>query len=190
MNKKHAVAAGFILVLLAGVGWALFSGEDAELTEMKQMRDNMVNNMETMSQEERRATRDAFRERARNLSEDQRRELGRGFRELMMQRVDRMLAMDPNERNQELDRIINRMEERRQNREAGGEGRRGDRGANMSQAERDQRHKQRLDRTSPQMRAKMDQVKDLINERRQQRGLEPVQGPPHRLLGGPRGGPR
>lgn len=195
MEKKHVIGALVLLVLFAGVGWALFAGEDAELAEMKQMRDDMFNNMDKMSDEERRATRDAFRQRADSLSEDQRRELGRGFRQFMMQRVDQLLAMPRDEQVKELDKWIDRMEERRQNREAnGGEGRgdrggRGGRGGNMTPEQRDQRRKQGLDRTSPEMRGKMDQMKDLINERREERGLEPIQGgrPP---FGPPRGGPR
>ncbi|MGI9427884.1 MAG: hypothetical protein ACR2NM_04455 [Bythopirellula sp.] len=190
MNKKHAVAAGLILALLAGVGWALFSGEDQAVIEAKQQRNELFEKIDTLSPEQRRAEFDALRESAQNLSEDQRRELRRGGRQFMMQRVDRLLAMSAAERNQELDRMIDRMEERRQNRDAGDGGPRGDRGGDMSPAERDQRRKQRLDRTSPQMRAKMDQMKDLMNQRREERGLEPLPGggPPRGKFGGGPGG--
>lgn len=189
MNKKHAVAAVVILTLLAGVGWALFSGEDAAVIEAKQKRDELFKKIDTLSREERRAEFEALRDSAKDLSEDQRRELRQGGRQFMMQRVDRMLAMAPAERNEELDRMIDRMEERRQEGDAGERGGRGDRGGNMSSAERDQRRKQRLDRSSPQMRAKMDKMKDLLNQRREERGLEPVQGgPPRGMFGGGRGG--
>lgn len=179
MERKHLVGATLILLLLAGVGWALFSGEDAELVEMKQMRDDMLQNMEKMSEEDRRASRDEFRQRAESLTEDQRRELGRGFRQFMMQRVDNLLAMPREQQVAELDKWIDRMEERRQNR-GDGEGRerggREGRGGDMSPAQRDQRRKERLDRSTPEMRAKMDAMKDLINDRREERGLEPIQG--------------
>ena len=188
MNKKHAIAALLILALLAGVGWALFSGEDAAVIEAKQKRDELFKKIDTLSPEERRAEFDALRESTQNLTEDQRRQVRRGGRKFMMQRVDNLLAMAPAERNQELDRMIDRMEEARQNRD-GDRGPRGDRGGNMSQAQRDQRRKQGLDRTSPQMRAKMDQMKDLINQRREERGLEPVKGgPPRGMFGGGPGG--
>lgn len=186
MERKHVVGAALILVLLAGVGWALFSGEDAELAEMKQMRDDMLKNSESLSDEDRRATRDAFRERAKNLSEDQRRELGRGFRNFMMQRVDNLLAMPPEQQRAELDKWIDRMEERGKNR-GDGEGRGpGGRGGDMSPEQRDQRRKQGLDRTSPDMRAKLDQLKDLVNDRRKERGMEPVKGG-RPMFGPPRG---
>ncbi len=189
MEKKHVIGASVILLLLAGVGWALFAGEDQELVEVKQMRDDMLTNMENMSQDERRASRDAFRERAQNLSESQRRELGRGFRNFMMQRMDDMLAMPRQQQVEALDKLIDRMEERRQNRGDQGErGDRGGRGGDMSPAERDQRRKQGLDRTSPDMRAKMDQMKDLINDRRAERGLDPIQGGGGRGFFGPPGG--
>ncbi len=187
MEKKHVIGASVILLLLAGVGWALFAGEDQELVEMKQMRDDMLNNMENMSQDERRANRDAFRERAQNLSESQRRELGRGFRDFMMQRMENLLAMPREQQVAALDQLIDRMEERRQNR--GERGDRGGRGGDMSPGERDQRRKQGLDRTSPGMRAMMDQMKDLLNGRRAERGLEPIQGGGRGFFGPPGGGP-
>ena len=195
MEKKHAIAATIILVLLAGVGWALYSAEDKELAEAKQLRDEMLNNMDTLTDEQRRAQRDALREKTNNFSEAQRREFGQGFRQFMMQRVDKLLAMPPEEQKQELDKWIDRMEERRAGggeRGGRGEGRGGDRGGDMSPAERDQRRKQGLDRTTPEMRAKMDAMKDLINQRREERGLDPIQGPGGRgMFGGgrPGGGP-
>ena len=41
-------------------------------------------------------------------------------------------------------------------------------------------------RTTPEMRAKFDRFKDMVNERRDERGLDPVQG--MRGMFGPRGG--
>ncbi len=185
MNKKLAVAATLILALLAGVGWALFSGEDVEVAEANQMRDELFQKVETMSPEERRTGREAIREITRDFSQDQRRAFGRGMRQFFMKRVDKLLAMPTEEQSKELDKWIDRMEDMRANREARGDGGRGDRGGDLSQAERDQRRKQRLDRTTPEMRAKRDRMKDLINERREERGLEPIEGgrgmfgPPH-----------
>ncbi len=186
MNKKHALSATVILVLLVGLAWALFSGEDAELAEAKQMRDELFQKADTMSTEERHAGREAIRERMQDFSPDQRREFGQGMRQFFMQRVDKLLAMSPEVQTQEIDKMIDRMEEMRGNREARGDDRRGNRGGDMSSAERDQRRKQRLDRSTPEMRAKMDAMKDLINQRREDRGLEPIEG--HRGMFG--GGPR
>ncbi len=189
MKKKHVLAAAVILMLLAGIGWALFSGEDAKVAEAKKMRDEMFQNIENIPPEERRAQFELLREKTRDLTESQRREFGQGMRQFMLQRVDRLLALPPAEQRAELDKWIDRMEDRNKNREAGGG--RGDRGrgGDMSSAERDQRRKERLDRSSPMMRAKMDTMKDLINERREERGLEPIEGPGG-MFGRGRGGPR
>ena len=46
----------------------------------------------------------------------------------------------------------------------------------MTAAQRDQRGKERLDRSTPEMRAKMDRFRDMINDRREERGLEPIEG--------------
>lgn len=185
MNKKNTTAATVFLALLAGLAWALFSGEDAEVAEAKQMRDELFQKAEGMSHDERRANFESLREKTRDFSEDQRRAFGQGMRKFFMKRVDQLLTMSPEERNKELDKWIDRMEERGANRE-GREGR-GNRGGDMTQAERDQRHKQRLDRSTPEMRAKMDRMKDLINDRRADRGLDPLQGG-RGMFGPPRGG--
>ncbi len=174
MNKKHFAGAAAILVLLAGVGWAMgfFSG-DSELAEVEKMRDDLLQKVDTMSADQRRAEFGALRERARDFSPEQRQHFGQGMRQFMMQRVDRLLDMPPEEQNLELDKWIDRMEGFRTDREARGGG---DRGADRSSAERDQRRKERLDRSTPAMRAKMARMRNLINNRRGQRGLPSVEG--------------
>ncbi len=166
MNKKHTFTAAAILLLLA-IAWALLPADDTKLTEAKQMRDELFQKVDTMNPQQMRAGREAIREKMHDLSPNQRRQFGQGMRRFMMKRVDRILDLPPEQQTQELDKWIDRMEENTPP---------GDRGAGMSQAERDQRQKQRLDRTTPDMRAKMGRMKDLINERREQRGLEPIQG--------------
>ena len=190
MNKKNAITATVILALLAALAWAFFPSEDPKLAEAKQMRDELFQKVDSMNPQQMRAGREAIREKTRDFTQSQRRAFGRGMRQFMMNKVDNLLALPPEQQTQELDKWIDRMEEMRKNHEP-----RGDRGANLTQAERDQRRKQRLDRTTPQMRAKMDRMKDLINQRREQRGLEPIEGGrgmfgPHHGPGGPRKGRR
>ena len=171
MNKKNAITATVILALLAALAWAFFPSEDPKLAEAKQMRDELFQKVDSMNPQQMRAGREAIREKTRDFTQSQRRAFGRGMRQFMMNKVDNLLALPPEQQTQELDKWIDRMEEIRKNHEP-----RGDRGANLTQAERDQRRKQRLDRTTPQMRAKMDRMKDLINQRREERGLEPIEG--------------
>ena len=105
----------------------------------------------------------------------------------MMQRIDQVLAMPPEQQVQEIDKFIDMMEQRRQSRDQAGERpERGDRGQDMTEAQRDQRRKERLDRISPEQRAKFDLMRDLVNTRREERGLEPSPGGPR--FGPPGGG--
>jgi hypothetical protein len=179
MKKKNAVIVAILLVLLAGVGWALFSGDDAAFVEAKQRRDEIFQKLDTLSSEERRAEFQSLRKLTENLSEDQRRALWGSGRQYMMQRVDQLLALPPAERKQELDKMIDQIEKWRKDSAGNRGGRGGDRQAeweNRTEAERDQRRKERLDRTSPEMRAKMDLMRDMMNQRRKERGMEPMQG--------------
>ena len=71
--------------------------------------------------------------------------------------MDEFFKLPPDEQQQRLDQMIDRMlarqKERRQNPNAnqGGRGRGG--GRNLTDAQRDQRSKERIDRTDPKMRA-------------------------------------
>jgi len=199
MEKKHFIAAAIILVLLGGVGWALFSGEDKEFLEVEQKRDDLFQKIDSLTPDQRRAEFEALREQTRDFSDEQKRSLREGGRRFMMQRVDQLLAMPKDQQREEIDKFIDQMEARRNAREANGdEGRGGpggdrDRGRDLSSAERDQRRKERLDRSTPAMRGKMDAMKDLLNERREERGLAPIEGGGRGMLGPPgggRGGPR
>ena len=182
MNKKHAISAIVILALIAGVGWGLFSGEDQEVNAAKQQRDEIFQKMDTLTPEQRNAEFTALKERTANFSEAQRRALWEGGRRFMMQKVDNLLAMPKAERNAELDKWIDRMEQGRKTREANGGGRGGP-GAGGGPGNGDKprggganRGKQMLDKSTPEMRAKMDAMKDLINARREERGMDPIKG--------------
>ena len=186
MDKKKTAIGAVMLALVVGAGWALgfFDTTDPQVAELQKLREETFDRMDQMSDEERRSQFQEFRQRVEGLSEDQRRkffESGReGFQQMMLQRMDRFFAMSPEQQTEKLDEMIDRMEEWRANREQGGGGgsgwgRGGGRG-NMTAAQRDQRSKQRLDRSTPEMRAKMDRFRDMMNERREERGLEPIQG--------------
>ncbi len=173
--------AGF--VLLAGIGWAAgFFGPDPQLAELQQLRDETFKRADKMPDEERRAQFEGFREKVRALDDDQRRQFfdsNRGqFQQMATKRMDEFFAKSPEEQREDLDKMIDRMEQRRQQRDANGDGGRGDRGnrASMSPQQRDQRRKERLDRTTPEMRTKFDAFRNLMNKRREERGLDPVQG--------------
>ena len=180
MNKKYVFSCAVVLLVVLAASWAMrfFNGKDPAVAELEQFRDETFKKADTMSDDERRSNFEGFREKIQELDEGQRRQFFEASRPMMMQwinqRMDRLFSMEPLEQEKELDRWIDRMEEGRKNREANGGGRRGRDGGEMSQEQRDQRRKERLDRTTPELRAKFDRMKDLINERRAERGLDPI----------------
>lgn len=186
MDKKKTAIAAVMLALVVGAGWALgfFDTTDPQVAELQKLREETFDRMDQMSDEERRSQFQEFRQRVEGLSEDQRREFresGReGSQQAMLQRMDQFFAMMPKEQSKRLDELIHRTEERRANQDqAGGGGagwgRGGDRG-DMSGPQRDQRSKERLDRSTPEMRAKMVRFRDMMNDRREKRGLESIDG--------------
>jgi len=185
MNKKWTVVSIAVLLLMIGVGWlAGFLSEDPKIAELERLRDERMRHAQNMSDDQRRAHRDQFREKLQELSEDQRHrffENNRGqFQQFAMQRMEEFFAKSPEEQRESLDKMIDRMEEHRQQREAGGNGRKmgGNPNSTRTPQMRDQRRKQRLDRTTPEMRSMRDAFRELINKRRQERGLEPIHGRP------------
>ena len=192
MNKKQVAVLTAVLVLVAGAGWAMgfFNRTDPQLAELEQMRDANFQRMEEMSDEERRSQYEGFRDKVRELSDDQRRQFYESSRPMyeqrQLERLNEFFAKSPEEQTKELDKMIDESQERRQRRESsrnespdrGGRAERGGRGgrSNATPQQRDQRSKERLDRSTPEMRAKRDRFRDMMSERRKQRGLDPSEG--------------
>ena len=90
-----------------------------------------------------------------------------------------------------IDRMLAGRTGRQQNSNAnqGGQGGRGGGGGrNMTDAQRDQRSKERIDRTEPKMRRPIrEDFGRRLNDRAEERGLPPIEGGPGRGVGG--GGP-
>jgi hypothetical protein len=90
--------------------------------------------------------------------------------------MDQFFAMSRQEQQQRLDEMLNRMSQPRTDR--GGEARRGDRGGgdrggwgNMTEAQREERSKRRLDQTSPKMRAQFSEFRKRLADRAKERGM-------------------
>jgi len=185
MNKKRIAVAIVALLLVVGVGWAAtFLGEDPQIAELERLRDDGLQRAQGMSDEERRDQHEQFRAKVHELSDAQRRqffESSRGqFQQFAMQRMNDFFAKSPEEQREALDKMIDRMEEHRKAWEArGGGANGGGKHGSRTPQSRDQRRKQGLDRSTPEMRSMRDAFRDLINKRRQERGLEPIHGRPH-----------
>lgn len=205
MTAKQWMPIGVLtLLLVAGAAiWASRSGEAPEVTEMKQLANQIMDTDANASDEERQKTGERMRELRENMTQEQRREVGNVFRERMFQRTREFAALPEEERNAFLDEDIDRMEQMRQRfrdrgdrggrgggpgaeggrggQRGGGEGRggegrggRGDR-ANMTEEERDSRRRQRTDSISPEDKAYMGEYFKAIAARREERGMEPMQ---------------
>jgi hypothetical protein len=192
MDKRKVTVAATVLLAVVAAAWAfgLFGGADPVVAEMQQLRDEMFANRD-MSEADRRAQWNAYRQRMDGLTDAQRDALREGGRERWQQfgqqRMDEFFALAPAEQTKKLDEFINRMLERQKNPNAnrgpGDRGGGGDRGRNMTDAQRDQRRKERLDRTSPKMRAQFTEFRRRMDDRMKERGLPPMEGGPGR--GGP-----
>ena len=177
MNRKHVIGGiALLLLLLLGVWW--FRGEDAEVAALREQ----MENREEMSD----ADRQAFGERMRSLSDAQRRQLFEPMMQArqaeMQQRVYALMSMPEAQRRAELDKWIDGMEQRRSQWQGRGGPRGGGPGnggggpprGEMTSAQRAQRGKGRLDRSTPEMRATMTQFFKMVKERREERGMEPI----------------
>jgi hypothetical protein len=191
MNKRRAIVGAVVLALSAVALWAFgwLGGTDPAVAELQQMGDQMWN--QDLPEAQRDQLRDDFRERMRALSDDQRRAFFDGNRDQWMrrveQRMDEFFALPPSGQQERLDEILDRMQQWRQNpsRNANTRDRGGDRGderrgrdgwRNMTEAQRDERSKRRLDRTSPKLRAQFSEFRRRLDERSKQRGLGEVPG--------------
>ena len=183
MENNKMTMMGVLVAIGLAAAWALgfFDGMDPQVAELEKMRDQNLQRMDQLSEQERRAQWGGFRQRIDHLTEEQKKQFFDSsrpiFQQMMLDRMNKFLEMSPEEQEKRLDEIIDRMEQRKADRNDGGDGNRrgGDRG-NRSDAERDQRRKERLDRTTPEMRAKFDRFKDMLNDRRRERGLDPIEG--------------
>jgi hypothetical protein len=190
MEKRKFSIAVVAVLLLAGAAWAYsrIGRTDPVVAEMQQLRDQMFQNRD-LPEADRRAQWQDFRQRMDGLTDAQRAALRDGGREQWQQfgqqRMNEFFALPRAEQNKRLDDMIDRMmareKERQQNPNANqrGGGRGGNRG-NLTDAQRDQRRKERLDRTDPKMRAQFTEFGRRMNERRAERGLPPMQGGPGR----------
>ena len=189
MDKRKITIVATIAFASFAAAWALgfFGGTDPVVAEMQQLREEMFANRD-LPDGQRRAQWQEFRQRMDGLTDAQRDALRQGGRERWQQfaqlRMDEFFKLPSEQQQQRLDEIIDRMEQRRQERaqnpnaNRGGGGRGGDRDRNMTDAQRDQRRKERLDRSSPKMRAQFTEFGRRLNERRAERGLPPVDGRP------------
>jgi uncharacterized membrane protein YgcG len=198
---KRKVSIGVIAVLLIGIGaaWALgyFHRTDPAVAELQQLGAQM----RTASETDRPALFEQFRQKMDGLTDAQREEFRQNnqgrFRQDMSKRMNEFFAMSPADQKKRLDEIIDQMQKRQAQRQAGGGanggpggpgggfgfggggpggGGRGGGRQNMTDGQREQGRKSRLDNTNPAERAQQDKFRAMLGDRMQQRGMSPPTG--------------
>jgi hypothetical protein len=207
---KRKVSIGVVAVLLIGIfaAWAMgyFHRTDPAVAELQQL----GTQMRTASEADRPALFQQFREKMDGLTDAQREEFRQNnqgrFRQDMSKRMSEFFAMSPADQKKRLDEIIDQMQKRQAQRQAGGGanganggggpgggfggpggggpggGGRGAGRQNQTDGQREQSRKSRLDNTNPAERAQQDKFRAMLGDRMQQRGITPPAG------GGPFGG--
>jgi hypothetical protein len=184
MIKRRGILSGVLtLVLVVFAAWALgfFHQTDPAITELQDLSGKMRD--ASLTDAQRNQMRTDFRQRLDSLSEDQRRAFFNANRnewnQRTQQRMDEYFAMSKADQQKRLDEILNRMVQARnsqQQQNATGQGNRGANsnrgGRNMTDAERQQRSKQRLDNTTPKQRAQFAEFRKQLDTRAQQRGIQ------------------
>ena len=189
MNKART-RIGLALVLVALLGaWVLGMfhddnySDDPEVAKLEKLRDQ---SLEKDGDERREALRDVQKQ-AESLTAEQKQSLFESSMPIfvkmgaqwMEKRFDEFLAMTPDEQREALDkRIDEELErERKRNSQANAQDRPRRGPASMSPEKADEFRKRMQDWTTPDQRAKFETVMGMYNERREERGLEPIQGP-------------
>ena len=189
-KRRWRRLAFLLLLLLLGYGTYRAVRPDPNLKRVRQLQQEFAAQGKDLTPEQRRERGQPMREAMAKLSPSQRETLFAEGQQRFQQELERYHRMSPAERARYLDDRINQDEERRrrfaqQNGQGGprpggggsgtfGAGPGGSGGRNgqpPSAEEREKRRKERIDRTTPEFRALMDQFRRDMNARRQQRGL-------------------
>src|SRR3954451_3525115 len=159
MRKRKTFIGGVaVILLLIAAAWAFgfFHRTDPAIAELQQLGSQAWDR--SLPEAQRSESRDQFRQRMDSLTDDQRRAFFDANRDQwtgrMQQRMDEYFALSKAEQQKRLDDILNRIAAARNpSQQSTGQANRGNRGGNrggrrnMTDAQREQRSKQRLDRT-------------------------------------------
>ncbi len=173
-NRKHRFLKLAIVVVMLLLVFGLFFHfrRDVNLRRVRELQRTMAN----ASPQEREQSRQQFRDAMQKLTPDQRRKLGEEGRKRFEQSMINYSKMPKDEKTRYLDRQIDRSQQfqRPQNNNTFGAP-----PSNRSQGspqDRERRRRERLDHSTPEFRAAMDQFRKDIEARRRQRGLPPGRG--------------
>ena len=182
-NKRKRIIAGCGLILAAIGAWSfgLFGGSDPVIAKLQEIGNQMQD--KNLSDAQRNQLRDHFWQNMRSMTDDQRRAFFDANRDQwtgrMQRRMDEYFALPKADQQKRLDEILNRIAQAKksQQQNASGQRNRGSGnvrggGRNMTDAQREERSKRRLDRTTPKMRAQISEFRRQLDTRAQQRGIQ------------------
>jgi hypothetical protein len=187
MNNRNVTAGVALIVACLLWAWAFgwFEGgkaysNDPKVAELEKVAEESASKLDQMSQAQLREQGAAFGKRMEGLTPDQRSAVMESVLPIWIsfgarrfeQDYDKFMAMSPEEQRKELDKRIDEMEARSKGGGGGGGGRGGPRDMDPKRAET--MRKKMLDWTTPGQRAKFEHGMELMNERREQRGLAPM----------------
>jgi hypothetical protein len=189
MNHRNLTAVAALVVACLVWAWAFgwFEGgkaysDDPQVAELQKQIEENAPTFQQLPREEQRAQGEAFRKQMEGLTDQQRWDVMESAMAIWIpmaarqfeQRYDQFVAKSPEEQRKELDKRIDEMEAR-----GGQGGQGGGRGGppNIDPKRADAIRKKMLDWTTPEQRAKFEHGIQLLNQRREQRGLPPMPGP-------------
>jgi cell division protein FtsB len=196
-KRRWLRLAALLLLLLLGYGSYRAVRPDPNLKKVKQLREDFAAHAKEWAPDQRQEKGKQMRDAMAKLSPAQRDAMAAEGRQRFQQELERYAKMSAADKTRYLDERIDQSERMRQQlgrqnavgggprpggggpgsgvlaTGPGGSGGPGGRPA-ASPEERERRRKERLDQTTPEFRALMDQFRKDMNARRQQRGLPPT----------------
>jgi Spy/CpxP family protein refolding chaperone len=184
-SRKRLGIGLTVVLLLIGLAAAIFAfrayRDRAHLARIKDIREELRSGQ--ISPEKRRELFAQLRTEGAQLSPQSRQELGKERRQEMEERIKHYFSLSPKERKEFLDKQINNMQAWRQQNGGGGAagvgrpgGAPGGGAGGNSPEDRNRMRMQFLDQTTPEQRAMMQQFRQDLRSRMQQRGMSPPGG--------------
>jgi ABC-type transporter Mla subunit MlaD len=189
--KRKGIIGGIVAVLVlvaAAWGFGLFGGTDPVIAKLQEIGDQMQD--KNLPDADRDRLRGEFRQQMDTMTDAQRHTFFEANRDQWQarsaQQMDQFFAMSKADQQKRLDEILNRMNQPRENQRQGANNGRGNR-PNMTEAQREERSKRRLDSTTPKTRAQFSAFRQALEQRAQQRGIKLPPGGGPGFGGGGRG---
>jgi hypothetical protein len=166
ITRRRVIATVAVLLLLL---WWLWPNN--QMARVQAIQREMAEAGDSLTPEQRREKGQQLRAEMDKLSPQQRAQLRNDFQKRMEERMAAYFAMSPQEKQQYLDQQINQTQQMSQAFPPNGGPGTGPGGKAQSPEDKERRRQQRLDNTSPEFRAQMDQFRKDMAQRRQQLGL-------------------